>query len=128
MPHTSETEQPAGGLLAAYERLAQVTSRMREAAAREDWDLVMSLESECATLYAGVLNGDNNRSVDRDYQQRKSELICKLLADDADIRGRISGELTRIWRLIHGRDRVEQLTSTYRASSGTNLVERVARE
>lgn len=127
MPHTSETEQPAGGVLAAYERLAQVTSRMREAAALEDWDTVMSLESECATLYTGMLNGDNDRIGDRNYQQRKSALICKLLEDDADIRGRISGELTRIWRLIHGRDRVEQLTSTYRASGSANL-ERAARE
>jgi Flagellar protein FliT len=126
MPHTFEMK-PERRALAAYERLAAVTSRMREAAALEDWNAVMSLETECATLYADVLNGDSDCIGDLEYQQRKSELICKLLEDDADIRGRISGELTRIWRLIHGRDRIEQLTSTYSSSGGIDL-ERAARE
>jgi hypothetical protein len=126
MPQTSEIK-PERRALAAYERLAHVTSRMREAAAIEDWNAVMCLESECATLYADVLKGDSDCIGDFDYQQRKSELICKLLEDDADIRGRISGELNRIWRLIHGRDRIEQLTSTYRASGGVDLG-RAARE
>src|SRR5688572_24919201 len=71
MPHTSEIK-PARRALAAYERLAHVTSRMREAAALEDWNAVMSLESECATLYADVLKGDSDCIGDLDYQQRKS--------------------------------------------------------
>jgi flagellar protein FliT len=126
MPHLSEKDMPAHDVLAAYERLAQVTSRMRVAAASQDWDTVMSLESECAVLYAGVLKPDGVRIEDSRYQQRKSELICKLLEDDADIRERISGELTRIWRLIHGRNRVEQLSTAYGAHNGASGSERLA--
>jgi flagellar protein FliT len=126
MPQLSDRDTPADNVLAAYECLAQVTSRMREAAALQDWDTVMSLESECAALYAGVLKPDEDRIQDSRYQQRKSELICKLLEDDADIRERISGELTRIWRLIHGRNRVEQLSTAYGAHSGPSGAERSA--
>ncbi len=126
MPQVPEKDTPAHDVLAAYERLAQVTSRMREAAALQDWDMVMSLESECAVLYAGVLKPDEDRIADSRYQQRKSELICKLLEDDADIRERISGELTRIWRLIHGRNRVEQLSAAYGAHNGGSSAERPA--
>lgn len=105
-------------VLSAYERLAEVTGRMREAAALEDWETVMTLESECAGIYSHVLSADDSAVDDRAYQQRKSELICRLLDDDAQIRGQISGELTRIWRLIHGRERVEQLTTAYGAHGG----------
>jgi flagellar protein FliT len=126
MSQPAEKDMAAHEVLATYERLAQVTSRMREAAASQDWDAVMSLESECAVLYAGVLKPDEDRIEDSRYQQRKSELICKLLEDDADIRERISGELTRIWRLIHGRNRVEQLSAAYGPHNGASGAERSA--
>ena len=126
MPKLSEKDIAAHDVLAAYELLAQVTSSMRAAAASQDWETVMSLESECAVLYAGVLKPDEDRIADSRYQQRKSELICKLLEDDADIRERISGELTRIWRLIHGRNRVEQLSAAYGSHSGASGAERSA--
>lgn len=130
MPHEPDmSHTDSQHVLRAYERLAEVTSRMREAAALEDWETVMSLEAECAGLYSSVLTADDSCATDSAYQQRKAELICKLLDDDAQIRGQISGELTRIWRLIHGRERVEQLSSAYGAySSGAGEVERSARD
>ena len=56
--------------------------------------------------------------MDADYVRRKSELICKLLEHDAEIRERMSSQLTHIWQLIHGRSRVEQLSSVYGATRG----------
>lgn len=129
MPRAPDMNNRDGDdVLTAYERLAGLTGRMREAAAAEDWDTVMALEAECAGLYSSVLTADDSRVADRDYQQRKSELICRLLDDDAQIRGQISGELTRIWRLIHGRERVEQLSSAYGAYGGAGDIERSARD
>jgi flagellar protein FliT len=103
---------PATEILGSYEHLAQVMARMREAAANDDWERVIALESECAPFYARVMSSEDG-PIDEQYQRRKAELICKLLEYDAEIRERVSGQLTHIWRLIHGRTKVEQLSTVY---------------
>ena len=111
-----ECRQPTE-ILAAYEHLAEVTARMRLAASEEDWNRVIVLESECASVYTALASIENGVSGDAEYQRRKSELICKLLDDDADIRERVSGQLTRIWHLIDGRPRVARLAAAYGAAA-----------
>jgi flagellar protein FliT len=108
---------PLHQLLDTYEHLSQVTGRMREAARQDDWEQVIALESECSKAYALLMSSHEGVPLDGDYVRRKSELICKLLDDDAEIRERISGQLTNIWRLIDGRGRVEQLSSAYGATN-----------
>ena len=113
--------EPAA-ILKAYEHLAEVTGRMRAAATEEDWDGVVALESECASVYAQLLEVDSAAPNDSAYQRRKAELICKLLDDDASIRERMSGQLSRIWRMIDGRNTVDRLNSAYGASGGSGGV------
>jgi flagellar protein FliT len=103
-------------ILKAYEQLAEVMARMRIAASNEDWDGVVELEAECAKVYTKLTAVEAGAPYDDDYQRRKSELICRLLDDDAQIRNRVSGQLTRIWQLIDGRPAVERLSSAYGAS------------
>jgi len=103
-------------ILKAYEQLSEVTGRMRVAAANEDWDGVIALESECARIYARLTTLESGAPFDPDYQRRKSELICKLLDDDAEIRSRVSGQLTAIWQLIDGQPVVDRLSSAYGVS------------
>jgi flagellar protein FliT len=112
MKHVPTTE-----ILGSYEYLAKVTLHMRDAAVKEDWDRVMQLESECAPVYSMLMTSEEHGPLDAQYQRRKSELICELLEHDAEIRERISGQLTNIWRLIHGRAKVEQISSAYGATN-----------
>ncbi len=107
----------ATDIIKAYEHLAEVTARMRVAAANEDWDGVIALETECASVYTRLTKIETGAPFDPDYQRRKSELICKLLDDDAQIRERVSGQLTSIWRLIEGQPNVDRLRSAYSAGS-----------
>ena len=110
-----EKRTPAN-IIAAYEHLAAVTARMRAAAAREDWDGVITLESECAKVYARLTSLETGVVGDAAYQRRKSELICKLLEDDAQIRERVSGQLTSIWRLIEGPRKAAKINAAYGGS------------
>ena len=110
-------QEHAHDILASYEHLAQVTARMREAAVRDDWDSVLALESECAGLYTRLMSVADARPHDADSQRRKSELICKVLEDDAHIRERLSGQLVHIWRLIEGDQRVAKLNTAYGAAA-----------
>ena len=107
------TQRKPADILEAYEQLSEVTGRMRTAAAREDWDDVVALETECATLYTRLAAIENGVTGDADYQRRKSELICKLLDDDAEIRARVSSQMNNIWRLIDGRPTVDRLSAAY---------------
>lgn len=112
-----EPYKPAD-ILKAYEHLAEVTGRMRAAALQEDWDSVIALESECSSVYTHLVATDSGAPFDAEYQRRKSELICKLLDDDAQIRERMSGQLSRIWRMIDGRGTIDRLNSAYGAGGG----------
>lgn len=106
-------DQDTSAIISSYEQLAQVTERMREAAMREDWDSVLALESECAGLYTQLMDAKDHGPADRSQQRRKSELICKVLEDDAQIRRLLSGELVNIWRLLEGERQVSRITSAY---------------
>ena len=106
-------ETHAKDILASYEHLATVTSRMREAAVRDDWDSVIALESECAGLYTRLMSARDEGAHDATVQRRKSELICKVLEHDAQIRERLSGQLVHIWRLLEGERHVNRLNSAY---------------
>ena len=106
-------EKHANDILASYERLATVTSRMREAAVRDDWDSVIALESECAGLYTRLMSARDEGPQDPAVQRRKSELICKVLEHDAQIRERLSGQLVHIWRMLDGERQMNRLNSAY---------------
>ena len=110
------TPLPLEHMLDSYEHLVQLTGRMREAAAQDDWDRVVELESECSKVYSVLMSSHEGAAMDEGYVRRKSELIMKLLEDDKEIRERISGQLTQIWRLIDGRGQVEKLSSAYGAT------------
>jgi flagellar protein FliT len=110
------TPLPLHQLLDTYEHLVEVTGRMRDAAAQDDWERVVALESECSKVYSVLRSSHEADPMDQEYVRRKSELICRLLEDDAQIRERISGQLTHIWRLIDGRGQVEKLSSAYGAA------------
>ena len=112
----AETE--ANRVIGAYERLVEVTARMREAALRDEWDEVMALESECQVVYGSLVERDDGSIRAADYQQRKAELICKVLHDDARIRELLNGELTRIWRMIDGSRAVTRLNAAYGGDAG----------
>lgn len=115
MPDNAMADRPAE-ILAAYEHLAEVTARMRVAATGEDWDTVVALEAECAGVYELLTTLETGVHGDAVYLRRKAELICRLLEDDAVIRERVSGQLTRIWRMIDGQPRVARLNAAYGAS------------
>jgi flagellar protein FliT len=106
--------EKATDVLTSYEHLVEVTSRMREAAVQDDWDRVIALESECAQMYSRLMAcADDAQPLSRARQQRKAELIMKVLEHDAQIRELLSGQLVSIWRLLDGGRQVGRLTSAY---------------
>lgn len=65
---------------------------MREAAVHGEWDRVIGIEKQCSELIADMKLLDAEVTLDGAARQRKTELIGKILADDAEIRN-----LTQAW-------------------------------
>lgn len=78
--------------IANYELLSALTGQMREAAEHGEWDQLVSIEHQCSKLVAAMKPVDAEVKLDEAAHQRKSQLITKILADDAEIRDR-----TQIW-------------------------------
>ncbi len=73
-------------IVACYERMADASARMLTAARRNDWDAVCAVEEECAALIAELAQMGDLAPTDPVFCRRKSDLIKRVLSDDAEIR------------------------------------------
>lgn len=72
-------------IIATYETILAITGQMLQAARSNDWDYLMALEEDCR-VNVEKLMAANPAPLGGEYQQRKVEIIHKVLADDAEIR------------------------------------------
>lgn len=82
----------ASQVIANYEALAVITAQMRSAAECSEWDRLISVETQRTTLLAQMKPLDATVALDPAAQQRKAQLIEKVLADDAQTR-----KHTQVW-------------------------------
>jgi flagellar protein FliT len=105
-------------ILDAYESLCAITARMRQAAQASDWDALIALEGQCASIFSRLTCIEDSAARSEGYQRRKAELICRVLDDDAQIRERTNMRLAEMWRMADGRNSVRRLESAYRDAEG----------
>jgi flagellar protein FliT len=79
-------------IISTYEALSSLTGNMLSAAQRNDWDGLTSLEQVCQTHIQKLTSAPEQETLSPPQQQRKIEVIRKILADDARIR-----DLTEPW-------------------------------
>jgi flagellar protein FliT len=77
----NETSAPLGG----YEAIAEASGRMLGAARQNDWDRFVAEERRCRELVAGLQALPELPLTESD-RARKSALLRRMLADDAEIR------------------------------------------
>jgi flagellar protein FliT len=90
-------------LLQHYEAIAAASSAMLEAARAEDWDEVTRLEDRCRTLIAALKAAAADTPLSRKDNERRMDLLRKILADDAEIRGRAEPWLEQLEYLVRPR-------------------------
>lgn len=87
--------------LELYEEIGRASRRMRDAARASDWDALIAAESECAALIERV-RAAPERELAPHAQKRRAEIIRDILADDAEIRDRVSPWLADLEALLAG--------------------------
>lgn len=87
-------------LLDHYEAIARASQLMLEAAQRSDWDEVTRQEERCRMLIAALKAASLESPLRPADDRRRMALLRRILADDAEIRGRTDPWLKQLERLI----------------------------
>lgn len=87
-------------LLEHYEAIARASQRMLEAARASDWEEVARQEDRCRTLISALKAASTQMPLRPTDNRRRMDLLRRILADDAEIRGRSDPWLKQLERLI----------------------------
>lgn len=77
-------------VLAMYENIATLSSRMTVAASEGDWNVLAQLETQC-TLHASAARGGVPK-LEGEQRQRKIDLLKQIMANDRAVR-----DITEPW-------------------------------
>lgn len=100
-------------ILSIYEGVSRLTRQMLAAARRSDWDQLVALEKHCSALFAQLFAIKDERPRSAEFQRRKSELICGVLDDDAQIRLLVEPWLANLSALIGNTRQQQRLGQAY---------------
>ncbi len=100
-------------IIQAYENILSLTEEMLIAARQEDWERLIERERECSRQVQKLAAAQVDTQLDPPFQQRKIEIIHKVLAGDAEIRGLAEPRMARLQTLVSGTHRERQLIAAY---------------
>lgn len=104
-------------VIATYETILAITGQMLQAARNSDWDYLLALEEDCR-VNVEKLMAANPAPLSGEYQQRKVEIIHKVLADDAEIRNVTQPWMAHLQHVIGNIGRERKLNHAYGFDSG----------
>ncbi|MCX7961781.1 MAG: flagellar protein FliT [Burkholderiales bacterium] len=102
----------ASAALELYEAIGAASRRMLEAARAGDWDALVEAEARCAALVAEA-RAAAPAPLGADEQQRKAEILRRVLADDAEIRRHLQPRLAALEAMLLGARNAERAQRLY---------------
>ena len=100
-----------------YKQICALSAQMVEAARANDWDRLVGLERNVASLRDGLIEDDDNASLSHQELDLKHGLIQRILDDDAEIRRHTEPWMEQVRRFLGGRSTRERVEHTYSSSS-----------
>jgi flagellar protein FliT len=105
-------------VIAAYESILGCTAQMLEAARASDWERLVEVEQDCRKLVERLIADNTGQPLSGQLQQRKAEIIRKVLADDAEIRNFTQPWMAQLQNIIGSAGREQRLHRAYDPGSG----------
>ncbi len=105
-------------IIALYATLAGTARAMLAAARAEDWDLLVSLENDCAAHVAALQREEPLLPVQQLSEQqraRKGELLTRMLADDGELRRLIAARMAQLSNKMSSASTERKLSRAYGA-------------
>ncbi len=100
-----------------YKKICALSARMVEAARANDWEQLVELERNVATLRDSLIEEDDNASLSLPEVDLKHGLIQRILDDDAEIRRHTEPWMEQVRRFLGGRSSRERVERTYGSGS-----------
>jgi len=100
-------------IIAAYETILAITGQMLEAARNGDWDSLVALEQDCKNQVEQLIAENGGQPLSSQFQQRKAEIIRKVLADDAEIRNITEPWMAQLQNILGNTTREQRLRQAY---------------
>lgn len=100
-----------------YKEICTLSAQMVEAARANDWDRLVDLERNVATLRDGLIGEEDNMALSLQELDLKHGLIQRILDDDAEIRRHTEPWMEQVRRFLGGRSTRDRVERTYGSSS-----------
>lgn len=102
-------------LLSLYASLGEITHRMLEAARGGDWELLCSLGPMHADRFEALRAGDISPVLSKKDEERKLEMIMKIMADISESGLLIEPRRQQVGELLRSAGVEQKLAHAYRA-------------
>jgi len=99
--------------IAIYEAIAELTSRMLNAAKEQDWDTLTELENRSAQLVDKLKYFKDLEPLSGNATQQKVATIKRILVDDREIRDLVSPRMARLSSMISSSHTGKKVTRAY---------------
>lgn len=104
--------------LVVYESMGTLSAQMVEAAAACDWDRLVTLEQDCASLARHLESSGEPALLSENERARKRDLIRRILADDAEVRRHTEPWMEQVRQFLGGGARERSVRRAYGVHSG----------
>ncbi len=105
-------------IITIYETVLAITGQMLDAARNDDWDRLVALEKDCKKRVEELIAENYGLPLSSQFQQRKAEIIRKVLADDAEIRNITEPWMAQLQNLLGNAGRERKLSEAYAPGNG----------
>lgn len=107
------THPPAQRVLATYERLLACSSRMLALAREHDWEALIREETDYLCVVSGLAELERGVQLGPRQQDRKAELLARILEQDGELRRRLVARRDELSALIGVSRRRRDLSRSY---------------
>ena len=104
---------PETATFSVYERVAELTRKMLEAARQQHWEHLLELEEACKGAFAELVDTPIAGTMTAETARRKAVLIRQMLADDAAIRELVQPWVAELGQWLGSASRAGRLRDAY---------------
>lgn len=104
-------------IIEVYEDIQAASRDMLNAARASNWHELTALETKCRAKVASLIGAEPHEPLSPAQQQRKSEIVRQVLADDAAIRNLAEPWMAQLQHILGSASQEQKLHKAYGACS-----------
>ena len=99
--------------ISRYEEICALSAQMVAAARANDWQRLVALEHDVASLRDALMQDDDNSTLSDAERENKARMIQRILEDDAEVRRHTEPWMDDLRRFLGGTAKKRQVERAY---------------